>query len=191
MYSDSHSSTQSFIYLFIHSFISFIQCMTSVIHSSTEPWIYESIAIQTYARSLNNYFNHMQSLIQHVIAISCSLNKCFHECMCQFIHSFITIERFCTIMTAVVFSFFYSLSHPLTLQFFPKCSKNNLRRRPKTTVKAKTPSKCGPKQILLQSFHHVLTSSCMGSLLQRHKFIQTFALCAHAVKHVCVLNAFM
>ena len=104
------------------------------------------------------------------------------------VHSFVhqSIERFCTIMTAVVFSFFYSLSHPLTLQFVPKCSKNNLRRRPKTTVKAKTPSKCRPKQILLQSFDHILASSCMGSLLQRHKFIQTFALFAHAVKHVSV-----
>ena len=69
---------------------------------------------------------------------------------------------------------------------WPKCSKSDLIRRPKTTVKAKNPSKCHPKQIFLQSFHHVIASSCMGSLLQRPKFIKAFALFGHAVKHMSV-----
>ena len=42
------------------------------------------------------------------------------------------------------------------------------------------------KKILLQSFDHILASSCMGSLLQRPKFTQTFALFAQALTHMSV-----
>ena len=108
-----------------------------------------------------------------------------HVSIRSFVHY--SIEWFCTIRTAVVYSFLFirCLIHALSRNF-PKCSKKGLRRRPQTTLKANTPAKCRQTKILLRSFDHILASSCMGSLLQRHKFIQTFLLSAHAVKHMSV-----
>ena len=81
---------------------------------------------------------------------------------------------------------FYSLSLPLTLQKFTKVLQKWPQKASQDHRKSQNPSKCRPKQILLQSLDHIFASSCMGSLLQRHKFIQTFALFATAVKHMSV-----